>query len=75
MTIQFVGQIIIALLIGGFILWAVDIIVAPIPAHPVIKQVIRAILLVAAVAIILFYAVLPILHVLLGINVPSPGIK
>jgi hypothetical protein len=68
-------QIIIALLIAGFLVWAVRRVVAIIPMEPIIAQVIDAIIIIAVVAIILFYVVIPLLHALAGININITGLK
>lgn len=67
--------IIIALLICGFLFWAVRRIVAIIPMEPIIHQVIDVLLIVAVVAIILFYVVIPLLNMLAGVHIPVPSLK
>jgi hydrogenase-4 membrane subunit HyfE len=66
-------QIIIALLVAGFIFWAVRQIVALIPMEPIFKQVIDVLLIVAIVAIVLFYVVIPLLHMVAGISINVGG--
>lgn len=68
-------QIIIALLIAGFIFWAVRQVVALIPMEPIFKQVIDVLIIVLVVAIILFYVVIPLLHMLAGINISVTGLR
>ena len=66
-------QIIIALLIAGFVFWAVRKLIALIPLEPIFKQIIDVLLIIVVVAIVLFYAVIPLLHMLLGISVVVHG--
>lgn len=68
-------QIIIALLIAGFVLWAVRKLVALIPMEPMFKQIIDVLLIILVVAIVLFYVVIPLLHVLAGITISVPGLR
>lgn len=67
-------QIIIALLIAGFVFWAVRQIVALIPLEPIFKQIIDVLLIILVVAIVLFYVVIPLLHILGGISVNIGGL-
>jgi hypothetical protein len=62
-------QIIIALLVAGFVLWAVRKLVSLIPMEALFKQIIDVLLIIVVVAIVLFYVVIPLLHVLAGITV------
>lgn len=62
-------QIIIALLVAGFIFWAARKILAIIPLEPIFKQVIDVILIIVAVGIVLFYVVIPVLNMLAGIHI------
>jgi hypothetical protein len=66
MSINFLIDIIVALIVAGFIYWALTQFVHLIPGPPVIHQAINALLIVLVVAIILFYVVIPILHLLGG---------
>lgn len=59
-------QIIIALIIAGFVLWAVRMVIDLIPMDAWIKQVVQVLILIAVVAIVLFYALIPLLHMLAG---------
>jgi len=59
-------QIIIALIVAGFLLWAVRMILGLIPMDAWIKQVVDVILLIAVVAIVLFYVLIPLLKMLPG---------
>lgn len=65
-------QLIVALLIAGFVLWAGRLLVSCIPMDPLIAKVIDVLLIVLAVAIILFYVVIPLLNMLAGVHVPLP---
>ena len=67
-------QIIIALLVAGFLLWAVRALVSIIPMDAIIAKVIDVLLLIAVVAIVLFYIVIPLLHMLAGINISVQGL-
>lgn len=62
-------QCIIVLLICGFLFWAVRKIVGLIPLEPIIAQVIDVCLVILVVALILFYIVIPLLHMLAGISI------
>jgi hypothetical protein len=62
-------QIIVALLIAGFIFWAARLILGLIPMEPIFKQVIDVLLIIVVVAIVLFYVVIPLLHVLAGVDI------
>jgi hypothetical protein len=73
--INLLVQVIIALLIAGFVFWAVRRIVAIIPMEPIIAQAIDVIIIIVVVAIILFYVVIPLLHAVAGININITGIK
>ncbi len=77
MNINFVINIIIAMIVAGFIYWALKQFVHLIPGPPVIHQAIEALLIVLVVAIVLFYVVVPILHMVGGaagsIHLPTPG--
>lgn len=67
-------QIVIALLIAGFVFWAVRQVVALIPLEPLFRQLIDIIIIILVVAIILFYVVIPLLHMLAGININATGL-
>lgn len=67
--VQMLIQIIIALLIAGFLFWAVRQVVALIPMEPIFAQVINVILIIVVVAIILFYIVIPLLNMLAGVHI------
>ena len=68
-------QVIIALLIAGFLFWAAKQLLGLIPMEPIFAQAINVLLIIVVVAIILFYVVIPILHVLAGITVNIGGIR
>jgi hypothetical protein len=57
-------SIIIALIVAGFVLWAIRQILTLVPMEPWIKQVIDVLVLVAVVAIVVFYALIPLLRML-----------
>ena len=57
-------NIIIWLLIAGFVFWALRKIVALIPLEHIFRQVIDVVIVIVAVAIILFKVVIPLLHML-----------
>jgi hypothetical protein len=73
MNIGFIIGLIIALLIAGFVLWAGRALVSAVQMDPVIRGIIDVLLLIAAVAIVLFYVVIPVLELLAGIHIPLPG--
>lgn len=66
-------QIIIALLVAGFIFWAVRLVIGLIPLEPIFKQIINVLLIILIVAIVLFYVVIPLLHILAGVSVSVGG--
>jgi hypothetical protein len=63
-------QIIVALLIAGFVLWAGRLLASCIPMDPIIAKVVDVLLLVLAVAIVLFYVVIPLLSMLSSVHLP-----
>jgi hypothetical protein len=75
MLLQLLIQIIIALLVAGFLFWAARQLLSLIPMEPIFAQVINVLLIIVVVAIVLFYVVIPLLHVLAGINISIGGIR
>lgn len=75
MSVAIVVQVIIALLVAGFILYAGRLLISKIPLEPVIAGVIDAIIVICAVAIVLFWVVIPILNLLAGVHIPVPAFK
>lgn len=65
-------SIIIALLIAGFVLWAGRLLASCIPMEPIIAKVVDVLIIVLAVAIVLFYVVIPLLNMLAGVHIPLP---
>ena len=57
-------QIIIALIIAGFILWALRQVLGLVPMDAWIKQVVDVLIMIVVVAIVLFYVIIPLLHML-----------
>lgn len=57
-------QIVIALIVAGFILWALRQIIGLIPMDAWLKQVVEVLLWIIVVAIVLFYVLIPLLHML-----------
>jgi len=57
-------SIVIALIVAGFLLWALRQIIALIPMDPWLKQVVDVLILIVVVAIVLFYVLVPLLHML-----------
>lgn len=72
---QIIIGIIIALLIAGFIFWAVRKLIGLIPMEPIFAQIIDVLLIIAVVAIVLFYVVIPLLHMVAGISITVPGLR
>ena len=62
-------QIVIALLTVGFILWAARKLIALVPLDAMFKQVTDVLLTILVAAIILFYVVTPLLHLLAGTDI------
>ena len=75
MSIALLIDIVIALLIAGFLYWAATQLVALIPMPPLILQAVNALLIILVVAIILFWVVIPLLQAIAGIHIPLPQIK
>jgi hypothetical protein len=59
-------QIIIALLIAGFVLWALKQLIGLVPLDAWIKQIVDVLITILVAAIILFYVIIPLLHLLAG---------
>ena len=57
-------QIVIALIVAGFILWALKQVIGLIPMDAWLKQVVEVLLWIIVVAIVLFYVLIPLLHML-----------
>jgi hypothetical protein len=57
-------QIIIAMIIAGFILWALRQVLGLVPMDAWIKQVVDVLIMIVVVAIVLFYVIIPLLHML-----------
>ena len=57
-------QIIVALIIAGFILWALRQVLGLVPMDAWIKQVVDVLIMIVVVAIVLFYVIIPLLHML-----------
>lgn len=58
--------IIIALLVAGFVLWALKMLLDLVPLDPYFKQIINVLIMILVGAIVLFYVVIPLLHLLPG---------
>ncbi len=67
-------QVIIALLIAGFVFWAVRLVLGLIPMEPIFAQVINVLLIIVVVAIVIFYVVIPLLQMLGGVHISLPSI-
>ena len=59
-------QIIIALLIAGFVLWALKQLIGLVPLDAWIKLIVDVLITILVAAIILFYVIIPLLHLLAG---------
>ena len=59
-------NILIALLIAGFVLWAVRAILDLVPMDAWLKQVANLLILIVVVAVVLVYVLIPLLHMLVG---------
>lgn len=62
-------QVIVVLLVCGFLFWAVRLVLGLIPLEPIIRQAIDVLLIILVVALILFYIVIPVLHQLAGLSI------
>lgn len=69
MSVDLIINIIVWLLIAGFLFWAIRLVVSLIPMEPIIKQVIDVLILIVVVAIILFKIVIPLLTTLAHISI------
>lgn len=67
-------QVIIALIVAGFVLWAARKVIALLPLEPIFKQIIDVLIVIVAVAIVIFYAVIPLLRLLAGISFHVTGL-
>lgn len=67
-------QIIVALLVAGFLFWAVRLVVGLIPLEPIFKQAIDVLLIILVVAIILFYIVIPLLNQIAHVSINIGGL-
>lgn len=65
--------IVIALIVAGFILWAGRALINVIPMEPIIAQVANIVITILAVAVIIFYVVIPLLNMLAGVHMPALG--
>ena len=75
MSIALLVNIIIALLIAGFLYWFATQLIALIPMPPIIAQAVHTILIIAVVAIILFWIVIPILQMIAGMHISLPQVS
>ena len=75
MSIALLIDIVIALLIAGFLYWAATQLIAIIPMPPLIAQAVNALLIIMVVAVVLFWVVIPLLQAIAGIHIPLPQIK
>ena len=64
--VQTLIHILIALIIAGFILWALRQIIGLIPMDSWLKQVIETLVLICVVAVVLVYVLIPLLNMLAG---------
>jgi len=62
-------DIIVWLLIAGFVYWAVQQLVAIAPIDAWFKQIISVLLLILVAAIVLFKVIIPVLHAVVGISI------
>lgn len=67
--VSLIVQIIIVLLIAGFIYWAVNAILAVTPIADPFRTIINVLIMVLVFAIVLFYAVIPLLNSLGHLNI------
>lgn len=66
--------IIIALLVAGFVLWALKKLLDLVPIDAFFKQIIDVLVTILVAAIVLFYVIIPLLHMLSGLSIPGLGI-
>ena len=63
--------IVIALIVAGFVLWAVKMVIGLIPMDAFFKQIIDVLITIIVVAIVIFYVVIPLLHMLSTVSIPG----
>ena len=56
--------IIIALIVIGFLFWAIKQVIGLVPMDEWFKQIINVILMIVVVAIVIFYVIIPLLQML-----------
>jgi hypothetical protein len=67
-------SIVIALIVAGFVFWALRLIIGLLPLEPLFKQVIDVLIIILVVGIIIFYVVIPLLHMLGGVSLNQLGV-
>jgi hypothetical protein len=67
-------QIIIALLVAGFVLWIGRMLASCIPMDAIIARVVDVVITILAVAIVLFYVAIPLLNMLAGVHIAIPTV-
>lgn len=75
MSIAFIINIAIALIVVGFLYWAVTQLVRIIPLPPMISQMINVLLVILLVAVVIFYVIIPVLELLGGIHIGLPAVR
>jgi hypothetical protein len=68
-------QVIVALLIAGFVFWAARQLIALVPMEPIFAQVINVVLIIVVVAIVIFYVIIPLLNLLAGVHIGVTTVK
>jgi hypothetical protein len=63
-------EILIALIVLAFVIWAVRAVVAILPLDAFLKQVIDVLITIVIVGVVIFYVVIPLLHILVA-HAPS----
>jgi hypothetical protein len=68
-------QVIIALVIAGFIVWAARQLIALVPMEAIYAKAINVVITIVAVAIVIFYVIIPLLDMLAGVHIGVTTVK
>lgn len=71
---EWIIQIIVWLLIAGFIFWAAKLLIGLAPIDDWFKQIINVLLMILVGAIILFYVIIPLLQKVAHISISMPSV-
>lgn len=63
--------IVVALLIAGFVLWALKKLIDLVPMDAFFKQIVDVLITIIVAGIVLFYVIIPLLHMLSTVSLPG----